>query len=57
MGTVKTATPVISPLAGEPIKRADAERLAGVLKAFAGPGPATPAQFDPVGSRGGSVRQ
>lgn len=37
MGTAKTATPAISPLAGEPIKRADAERLAGVLKAFADP--------------------
>ncbi|WP_200207852.1 MULTISPECIES: ArsR/SmtB family transcription factor [Micromonospora] len=29
--------PQVSPLAGEPIKRADAERLAGVLKAFADP--------------------
>jgi ArsR family transcriptional regulator, arsenate/arsenite/antimonite-responsive transcriptional repressor len=29
--------PVISPLAGEPIKRADAGRLAGVLKALADP--------------------
>jgi ArsR family transcriptional regulator len=29
--------PAISPLAGEPIERADAERLAGVLKAFADP--------------------
>ncbi len=27
--------PQISPLAGEPIERADAERLAGVLKALA----------------------
>ena len=27
--------PAISPLTGDPIKRADAERLAGVLKAFA----------------------
>ncbi|MEU4782941.1 metalloregulator ArsR/SmtB family transcription factor [Micromonospora sp. NPDC023633] len=37
MGTANTATPAISPLAGEPIKRADAERLAGVLKAVADP--------------------
>ncbi|GAB3331748.1 hypothetical protein GCM10027452_04990 [Micromonospora halotolerans] len=37
VGTAKTATPAISPLAGEPIERADAERLAGVLKAFADP--------------------
>ncbi|GAB3182123.1 hypothetical protein GCM10027259_34860 [Micromonospora palomenae] len=37
VGAAKTATPVTSPLAGEPIKRADAERLAGVLKAFADP--------------------
>jgi ArsR family transcriptional regulator, arsenate/arsenite/antimonite-responsive transcriptional repressor len=37
VGTAKTTTPAISPLAGEPIKRADAERLAGVLKAFADP--------------------
>ncbi|MBM0256074.1 helix-turn-helix transcriptional regulator [Micromonospora sp. 4G55] len=29
--------PVISPLAGEPIEHADAERLAGVLRAFADP--------------------
>lgn len=29
--------PAISPLAGEPIKSADAQRLAGVLKAFADP--------------------
>ena len=29
--------PQISPLAGEPIERADAERLAGVLKALADP--------------------
>ncbi|MEU7585315.1 metalloregulator ArsR/SmtB family transcription factor [Micromonospora sp. NPDC049230] len=29
--------PAISPLTGDPIKRADAERLAGVLKAFADP--------------------
>src|SRR5690349_24844801 len=29
--------PQISPLAGEPIDRADAERLAGVLKALADP--------------------
>ncbi|KAB1913126.1 helix-turn-helix transcriptional regulator [Micromonospora sp. AMSO31t] len=36
--TPKTAAPaVVSPLAGEPIKRADAERLAGVLKAVADP--------------------
>ncbi len=33
----KTVTPAISPLAGEPMRRADAERLAGVLKAFADP--------------------
>jgi ArsR family transcriptional regulator len=33
----KSAPPAISPLAGQPIKRADAERLAGVLKAFADP--------------------
>lgn len=31
------AMPQISPLAGEPIERADAERLAGVLKALADP--------------------
>ncbi|MGY0002309.1 ArsR/SmtB family transcription factor [Micromonospora sp. I033] len=37
VGTAKTTTPAISPLAGEPIKRADAERLAGVLKAIADP--------------------
>ncbi|MFE9656956.1 ArsR/SmtB family transcription factor [Micromonospora sp. NPDC006431] len=37
VGTTKTAMPAISPLAGEPIKRADAERLAGVLKAVADP--------------------
>lgn len=37
VGTAKTGTPVVSPLAGEPMKRADAERLAGVLKAFADP--------------------
>ncbi|SCL70881.1 transcriptional regulator, ArsR family [Micromonospora citrea] len=37
MGTARTAMPAVSPLAGEPIKRADAERLAGVLKAFADP--------------------
>ncbi|MGA4685677.1 ArsR/SmtB family transcription factor [Micromonospora sp. AB353] len=37
MGTAKTAAPAISPLTGEPIKRADAERLAGVLKALADP--------------------
>ena len=29
--------PAISPLAGQPIKRGDAERLAGVLKALADP--------------------
>jgi ArsR family transcriptional regulator len=29
--------PVVSPLAGEPMKRADAGRLAGVLKALADP--------------------
>lgn len=37
VGTTETTTPAISPLAGEPIKRADAERLAGVLTAFADP--------------------
>jgi ArsR family transcriptional regulator len=37
VGTGTTATPAISPLAGDPIDRADAERLAGVLKAFADP--------------------
>ncbi|BCJ68066.1 ArsR/SmtB family transcription factor [Polymorphospora rubra] len=37
VGSPKITTPAISPLAGEPIKRADAERLAGVLKAFADP--------------------
>ncbi|SCL50473.1 ArsR/SmtB family transcription factor [Micromonospora chersina] len=37
VGTPKTAVPAVSPLAGEPIKRADAERLAGVLKAVADP--------------------
>ncbi|MBC9002299.1 ArsR/SmtB family transcription factor [Micromonospora aurantiaca (nom. illeg.)] len=37
VGTPKTAAPAVSPLAGEPIKRADAERLAGVLKAVADP--------------------
>ncbi|GGK35411.1 putative transcriptional regulator, ArsR family protein [Pilimelia terevasa] len=42
MGSVGTALaemtmPQISPLAGEPIERADAERLAGVLKALADP--------------------
>ncbi|MGW4297427.1 transcriptional regulator, partial [Micromonospora chersina] len=37
VGTPKTAPPAVSPLAGEPIKRADAERLAGVLKAVADP--------------------
>ncbi|MGQ5262510.1 ArsR/SmtB family transcription factor [Micromonospora sp. ZYX-F-536] len=37
VGAEKTMTPAISPLSGEPIKRADAERLAGVLKAFADP--------------------
>ncbi|SCL15385.1 ArsR family transcriptional regulator [Micromonospora inyonensis] len=35
--STRTTMPQISPLAGEPIKRADAERLAGVLKAFADP--------------------
>src|SRR5258707_15684717 len=33
----ETSLPAISPLAGEPIERADAERLAGVLKALADP--------------------
>lgn len=35
--TVTTAAPGASPLVGDPIDRADAERLAGVLKAFADP--------------------
>lgn len=35
--TVNNALPAISPLAGEPIKRADADQLAGLLKAFADP--------------------
>ncbi len=35
--TVKTDMPAISPLVGEPMQRADAERLAGVLKAVADP--------------------
>ncbi|XTZ15469.1 ArsR/SmtB family transcription factor [Micromonospora echinospora] len=35
--STRATLPQISPLAGEPIKRADAERLAGVLKAFADP--------------------
>ncbi|MER7274670.1 metalloregulator ArsR/SmtB family transcription factor [Dactylosporangium sp. NPDC000244] len=38
VGIAKTAMPAISPLAGEPIERADAEQLAGVLKAIADPG-------------------
>ncbi len=39
MGTALAASslPVSSPLAGEPLDRADAERLAGVLKALADP--------------------
>ena len=37
VATAKTVMPAISPLVGEPIKRADADRLAGVLKAFADP--------------------
>ncbi|HEY8453622.1 MAG: metalloregulator ArsR/SmtB family transcription factor [Micromonosporaceae bacterium] len=41
MGVVGTALaesrPVVSPLAGEPIKKTDAEKLAGVLKALADP--------------------
>lgn len=37
VANTKTAMPVISPLAGEPIKRADAGKLAGVLKALADP--------------------
>ncbi|TDB71130.1 transcriptional regulator [Micromonospora sp. KC723] len=37
VGSTNMTTPAISPLAGEPIDRADAERLAGVLKAFADP--------------------
>ncbi|WP_346533738.1 metalloregulator ArsR/SmtB family transcription factor [Micromonospora sp. DPT] len=34
---VVTTMPEMSPLAGKPIENADAERLAGVLKAFADP--------------------
>jgi ArsR family transcriptional regulator, arsenate/arsenite/antimonite-responsive transcriptional repressor len=34
---VDNPLPPISPLAGEPIEKADAERLAGVLKALADP--------------------
>ncbi|MFC4018352.1 ArsR/SmtB family transcription factor [Micromonospora sp. GCM10011542] len=37
VGIAEITKPAISPLAGEPIERADAERLAGVLKAFADP--------------------
>ncbi len=39
MGTALAASslPVPSPLAGEPLDRSDAERLAGVLKALADP--------------------
>lgn len=37
VGAAKTDMPAISPLVGEPIKRVDAERLAGVLKALADP--------------------
>ena len=37
VGTTKTSMPAVSPLVGEPIKRADAGRLAGVLKALADP--------------------
>ncbi|TDC38626.1 ArsR family transcriptional regulator [Micromonospora sp. KC213] len=37
MGSTNMTMLAISPLAGEPIDRADAERLAGVLKAFADP--------------------
>ena len=37
VGTATTAMPAVSPLVGDPIERADAERLAGVLKAFADP--------------------
>lgn len=37
VGTANNALPAVSPLAGEPIKHADAERLARVLKAFANP--------------------
>jgi ArsR family transcriptional regulator len=37
VGTATTTMPAVSPLAGEPIERVDAERLAGVLKAFADP--------------------
>jgi ArsR family transcriptional regulator len=37
VGTAKTARPAISPLTGEPIQRADAERLSRVLKALADP--------------------
>ena len=37
VGTATTTSPAVSPLVGDPIERADAERLAGVLKAFADP--------------------
>lgn len=38
MGTALVDTsPIVSPLAGEPIERSDAEKLAGVLKALADP--------------------
>ncbi len=38
MGTaLAESRPVASPLSGEPIKRTDAEKLAGVLKALADP--------------------
>jgi ArsR family transcriptional regulator len=38
VGTALVETnPVVSPLAGEPIARSDAEKLAGVLKALADP--------------------
>jgi ArsR family transcriptional regulator len=37
VGSMNMTTSAVSPLAGEPIERADAERLAAVLKAFADP--------------------
>ena len=35
--TATTTSPAVSPLVGDPMERADAELLAGVLKAFADP--------------------
>jgi ArsR family transcriptional regulator len=37
VGTATTTPPAVSPLVGDPIERADAEWLAGILKAFADP--------------------